>query len=408
MHPALFWDASAFTFNGAAALLNQNTYLPGPGIPGLVSIVIPCFNRAEIVGDTIDSVLAQTYGNFEAIIVDDGSTDNTREIISRYDDPRLRYVYKLNGGLSSARNCGLELARGEFIAFLDSDDVWQSWKLEAQVEIFRRHAEAGLIWSDMSTFTTAGEVLSERHLRTYYSVYSIVNFEQSHRPTGTLAELADVPESLGDCPYYVTDVFHHMFSGNLVHPSTAVVRRDRLRKSGRFEPEITGLGAEDYHFYFRISSHGPVAFLDAPTTLYRLHPSQLSTANRLHEARGNLNVLKHWLDRRPPTLPEPVVRKSLASSHAWLGAEELSAGNQRVASRHLWQSLRLHVAQPSTLSLLFLSLFPKRAAALLRALKRAVRDPLARPLTGLVLMLSDDQGLLTSLADLAQSGLAGA
>src|SRR5206468_4406731 len=148
-------NAVTVTFNRAPALLNRNTYLPGPGVSGLVSIVIPCFNRADIVGDTIDSVLAQTYVNFEAIIVDDGSTDNTREIISGYDDRRLRYVYKLNGGLSSARNSGLELARGEFIAFLDSDDVWQSWKLEAQVEIFRRHPEAGLIWSDMSTFTNA-------------------------------------------------------------------------------------------------------------------------------------------------------------------------------------------------------------------------------------------------------------
>ncbi|HZF73410.1 MAG TPA: glycosyltransferase family A protein, partial [Gemmatimonadaceae bacterium] len=96
-----------------------------PGVPGLISIVIPCYNRAHIVRETIDSVLAQTYRNFEVILIDDGSTDNTREVVSSYDDRRIRYFYKANGGLSAARNSGLDSARGEFVAFLDSDDVWR-------------------------------------------------------------------------------------------------------------------------------------------------------------------------------------------------------------------------------------------------------------------------------------------
>src|SRR4051812_18759444 len=214
--------------------------MPGPGIPGLVSIIIPCYNRADIVGETIASVLRQSYGRFEAILVDDGSTDGTREAIRAYGDPRIRYFYKLNGGLSSARNCGLEAARGEFIAFLDSDDLWDEWKLAAQMEIFRRHEEVGLIWTDMSTFSRAGEILAERHLRTYYSAYGLVNFEREKNAAGVLADLIDsAPETFARCPYYVADVFQDMFNGNLVHPSTAIVRRDRLRKSGAFEPEVT-------------------------------------------------------------------------------------------------------------------------------------------------------------------------
>lgn len=392
------------TFNQTPALPNQETFLPGPGVPGLVSIVIPCYNRANIVRETIDSVLAQTYAKFEVILIDDGSTDNTREVITTYDDRRIRYFYKANGGLSAARNSGLDSARGEFIAFLDSDDVWQSWKLSAQVEIFRRHPEAGLVWSDMSAFRNAGEILAERHLRTYYSVYSVVNFEQTHERAGTLSDLvADAPVGFATCPYYVADVFHHMFSGNLVHPSTAVVRRDRLQKSGPFEPEITGLGAEDYHFYFRICSHGPIAFLDAPTTLYRVHSSQLSTCNSLHEARGNLNVVMHWMHRRPPTLPQLVIHRSLAHSHAWVGAEELSAGNPRVASRHLWQSLRLHRMQPSTVLLLFQSLLPRHTVRGMRALKRVLLGAIMRPLAGLALILSDEQNSLPQLVGFLQS-----
>jgi cellulose synthase/poly-beta-1,6-N-acetylglucosamine synthase-like glycosyltransferase len=75
-------------------LPNHNRFLPGQGVPGLVSIVIPCYNRAHIVRETIDSVLAQTYANFEAIIIDDGSADNTRDVITRYTDRRIRYFYK--------------------------------------------------------------------------------------------------------------------------------------------------------------------------------------------------------------------------------------------------------------------------------------------------------------------------
>jgi len=385
---------------------NDPRFLTGPGIPGLVSIIIPCYNRANIVRETIDSVLAQTYAKFEVILIDDGSTDHTREVVSSYDDRRIRYFYKANGGLSAARNSGLDAARGEFVAFLDSDDVWQSWKLGAQVEIFRRHPEAGLIWSDMSAFTNAGEIRSERHLRTYYSAYSVVNFEQAHEPAGTLSDLvADAPASFASCPYYVSDVFHDMFSGNLVHPSTAIVRRKRLQTSGPFEPEITGLGAEDYHFYFRICSHGPVAFLDAPTTLYRVHPSQLSTCNSLHEARGNLNVVLHWMQRRPPTLPQVMIDRSLAHSHAWVGAEELNAGNPRAASRHLWQSIRLHRTQPSTMLLLFRSLLPQRAAKLMRIVKRAMLHTIMRPLAGLALILSDQQNFLGEFVGVFQSDL---
>jgi glycosyltransferase involved in cell wall biosynthesis len=112
-------------------LLNHGGFLPDSGTPGLVSVIIPCYNRADIVRYTLDSVLAQNYRNFEAIVVDDGSTDNTRSVVAGYTDPRIQYVYRENGGLSAARNSGLNAARGEFVAFLDSDDGWHPWKLAA-------------------------------------------------------------------------------------------------------------------------------------------------------------------------------------------------------------------------------------------------------------------------------------
>jgi glycosyltransferase involved in cell wall biosynthesis len=115
----------------------------------LVSVVIPSYNRAYCIATTVDSTLAQTHENLEILIVDDGSSDGTRELIEeRYrGEPRVRYIYQPNAGVSAARNHGLRLARGQFIALLDSDDIWLPWKVEAQLRCLEA-LPGGHIWTD--------------------------------------------------------------------------------------------------------------------------------------------------------------------------------------------------------------------------------------------------------------------
>lgn len=104
----------------------------------LVSVVIPSYNRAHCIERAVRSVLDQAYKNIEVIVVDDGSEDNTRDILNAIGDPRLRYVYQDNQGACAARNRGVELARGKYVAFHDSDDLWHSTKLEKQVAVLDR------------------------------------------------------------------------------------------------------------------------------------------------------------------------------------------------------------------------------------------------------------------------------
>ena len=102
----------------------------------MVSIIIPTYNRGYIIKKSIDSVLHQTYEDFELIIVDDGSTDGTKQLIDEYEDDRIKYYsYEHNKGVVYARNYGMKMAKGDCIVFQDSDDVWHSDKLEKQIKI---------------------------------------------------------------------------------------------------------------------------------------------------------------------------------------------------------------------------------------------------------------------------------
>lgn len=105
----------------------------------LVSIILPTFNRAAFLPDTLDSVFAQTYPHWELIIIDDGSTDNTVELLKSYDDPRVKYIYQENQGVSGARNTGIAQCAGDMIALLDSDDIWLPKKLEKQLAYMEKH-----------------------------------------------------------------------------------------------------------------------------------------------------------------------------------------------------------------------------------------------------------------------------
>jgi glycosyltransferase involved in cell wall biosynthesis len=120
-----------------------------------VSVVIPTYNRASCIPRTIDSVLAQTYKNYEILIVDDGSTDETRVIVGAYGK-RIRYIYQQNAGVSAARNAGILASKGQWVAFLDSDDEWMPTKLEKQRQIADRNS------SIVASVTNAGIVLSEQ------------------------------------------------------------------------------------------------------------------------------------------------------------------------------------------------------------------------------------------------------
>ena len=121
-----------------------------------VSVIIPTYNREKFVGRAIESVLNQTYKDYEIIVVDDGSMDNTKSVLAQFDN-KIQYVYQENHGISGARNRGIQESKGEYIAFLDSDDVWIPEKLTIQVDILNKNRNVGLVYSKLAILDEKGK-----------------------------------------------------------------------------------------------------------------------------------------------------------------------------------------------------------------------------------------------------------
>jgi len=347
---------------------------------GLVSVVIPTYNRAALVTGAIRSVLSQTYENFEIIVVDDGSDDDTEaRIRSEFGgDARVRYFKQTNGGVSSARNFGIRESRGEFIALLDSDDVWLPGKLELQIECLRRIPAAGMVWTEMEAFRSihdGGRIVGEetvfrRYLRQMYHAYRFFPRPQDLF-THSIAIVAGLSMFSEIGTVYFGDIFSQMVLGNLVHTSTVLLRRSRQQVAGFFDERFrTG---EDYKFHLKTCRAGPVAFLDVPTIRYRIGEADaLSSPAMLHQiARNFLSTVEEALreDRERIQIPAEILNTSMADAHNWVGTEELGARSRGKASLHFLKSLSFRPVQLAAYKNLLKAAMPDSLTTLIRKIR---------------------------------------
>lgn len=312
----------------------------------LVSVVVPTFNRAYCLPAALHSVFTQTYGNLEAIVVDDGSSDDTEAVLTRCfeGEPRLRYFWQTNRGVAAARNTGLHHAHGEYIAFLDSDDWWMPWKIELQLACLAKVPEAGMVWTDMDAVDAEGRLLNARYLRVMYHAYRRFSLDAIFERSWPLPELLGAASPAADAGrLYVGDIFSPMLTGNLVHTSTVLLQRRRLAAVGGFNEALQPSG-EDFDFHLRTSRCGPVAFADVATIRYRVGGADQLTQPRYraHMARSFLATVEPAIraERRRIRLPPGMLRRTLAHGYAWLGEAQLDDGDARMARRALFRSLR--------------------------------------------------------------------
>jgi glycosyltransferase involved in cell wall biosynthesis len=219
----------------------------------LVSVVVTFYNQAEFVAPSLDGVLAQTYRPFEVIVVDDGSTDHTRQACAAYGD-HITVIHQENAGPSPARNAGLRRARGPLVSFLDGDDIWEPEKLEVQVELARGHPESGLVAVDGIKFSAAGITADTLYGR------GLVGLLQRSAPGAFTMHCYDM-------------LLDGKFSF-LSTPSQVMIPAAVLREVGTWSPRYR-VGA-DYELYLRIAARWPFTFSREKLVRYRINPAGLS------------------------------------------------------------------------------------------------------------------------------------
>ena len=253
-----------------------------------VSVIIPTYQRAHLIRESIDSVLAQTFQDFEIIVVDDGSTDGTHEVVSGYRN-QVRYIYQENSGPSTARNTGIKAAQGEFIAFQDSDDLWLPEKLALQVPLFDRDPDIGLVYCDMSYFRSDGPCDRPSSFK-------------SHAPPAS--------------GYALRELF---VNGTPMHTPTAIVKRQCFNEVGSFDEGLRYF--EDQAMWFRLAGVYKIDYVDAPLVECRVDDETPPTKNELLYARKvRKRVLKAspWLGN---ALSNDELRKGYYHSYAYRTAQ---------------------------------------------------------------------------------------
>lgn len=236
-----------------------------------VSVIIPTYNRSRLLLEAIDSVLNQTYRDFEVIVVDDGSTDDTEQKISRYGTDVI-YVKQRNAGVNAARNNAISLTQSEYIALLDNDDLWLDFKLELQVKLLEQHQDVGFVFSDFLIRKESGQEIRSG-LRTWHPPDQRWEdiFEAKERHSVRDFSLSSRENS--DFHIYRGDIYYPSLFAPYVLPSTALIRRSCLDPDIRLVDHDPTCG--DWDFFSRLSHRYSALFLDLETAVNRSHEDEV-------------------------------------------------------------------------------------------------------------------------------------
>lgn len=232
-----------------------------------VSVIIPVYNAEKYLSEAIESVIDQSYDDWEIIAVNDGSTDSSPDILKNYENrypSKIRVLHQPNSGLSAARNAAIAAANGEYIAFLDADDLWLPEKTDEQVYLLDNNSDIGLVYSDI--FELKNGKLKKRR--------NIIGGRM-----------------------FRGDIFDSLFYQNFIPVLSVMVRKSVLDKCGLFDPVYHG--TQDYDLWMRIADKYQIDFIDWQLATYRIHEQNMSANNVEKMGREDLELMEQWLEKKP-------------------------------------------------------------------------------------------------------------
>jgi GT2 family glycosyltransferase len=273
------------------------------GRPPAISAVVPAFNRADVIVATIDSLLAQRLPFSEIVVVNDGSTDATADVIASYGD-RVRLVSTPNRGVQHARNLGVSLATADWITFCDSDDLLSEALTEVLAEFIRAHAEYHLLYCNFTTF------VQDKESGDKFSQAPAAYFEGSKR--------------IGDFVCDVPHLFARMLQFQPLFMSGVTIRRDLFTRIGGFDERLRGVKAEDWEFTLRAVAATRTALCVKPLARVRKHLGN-DSADSLLMKLGEIEILQYALNHHPGA------KGYAAAIHESIDARRIDAFNSAFA-----------------------------------------------------------------------------
>lgn len=300
-----------------------------------VSVIIPTYNRAHLIGRAIQSVLNQTYQDFEIIIVDDASIDNTEEVVKSFSNKRIRYIRlkENSGGSAAPRNTAIKIARGEYIAFQDSDDEWLPEKLEKQIRVFEKVSpEVGIVYTDMWTVDKNGK-------KKYW-----------HSPRRMPEDGIIYREVLG---YRLMNI----------GISSAMIRGSCFDKVGLFDERMPR--HQDLEFFIRLSKYYLFYHINEPLIKYFDIGERLSSNNKALITATELILEKHFEDIKKD-------RKLLSKHYYDIGNTLFQQGEMDHGRSYILQAIKTYPCNFKALVAAFISLFGPRIYKMVVKAKRLV------------------------------------
>jgi len=285
---------------------SENQVLSSPR----VSVLLPTFNRASYIGETIASVLVQSYRDFEIVVVDDGSTDQTARIVQSIADPRVRYIYQPNRGVAAALNTAWRAAAGEYLAMIGSDDVWLPHLLAELESVLDTDSTLDLVYARAQGIDAYGKPL---------------------------------PQILGAPPKFPDAWLASLLYGDCICGIAAIFRRRCIARIGGFDESL--VANEDWDLWIRMAEHCRFAYRPLILARFRMHPQSLTGGRSQHYARvvlDRVRLIEHYYARADvPAQALEIKKIACRNVHMDVAIRYLSIGQWRMALSFFFRTIRV-------------------------------------------------------------------
>ena len=293
-------------------------------IEGLISVIIPTYNAAKYIEETLQSVINQTYNNIEIIVVDDGSTDQTEAILQSYKDPRLVYIKQANsGGPAKPRNTGIAASKGEYIAIFDSDDLMTPNKLSIELEALKRTPNSAFCCSNYSMIDDKGCLITADLWETN-KAYQKLNKTRK--------------DSFGNILFRPGEIVNSILLHNFIASSSMLIRKNVFQSLGGFDETLQN--TDDYDMWLRMSPLYSCICVPQALHHYRVREGNI-TSRGIHKlADGRTTVLKRHINKSSEKSTTLHVKKIIAKYQTGAGYYYFQRQDLKIAKRYYWDSIR--------------------------------------------------------------------